>query len=67
MLVNNAGIMAIPLSRIKQGWEMHFARQTTLVTFALATALRSALLRARGGPHRRRELRGPLLLSSNIR
>ena len=47
MLVNNAGIMAIPLSRTEQGWEMQFATNH-LGHFALATALRSALSRAQG-------------------
>ncbi|MBQ0980965.1 SDR family NAD(P)-dependent oxidoreductase [Micromonospora sp. M61] len=42
ILVNNAGIMAAPLSRTPQGWEMQFATNH-LGHFALATGLRPAL------------------------
>ncbi|WP_030488862.1 SDR family NAD(P)-dependent oxidoreductase [Micromonospora chokoriensis] len=42
ILVNNAGIMAAPLSRTPQGWEMQFATNH-LGHFALATGLRRAL------------------------
>ncbi|MEU7584905.1 SDR family NAD(P)-dependent oxidoreductase [Micromonospora sp. NPDC049230] len=42
ILVNNAGIMAAPLSRTPQGWEMQFATNH-LGHFALATGLRQAL------------------------
>ncbi|WCN80092.1 SDR family NAD(P)-dependent oxidoreductase [Micromonospora sp. LH3U1] len=42
VLVNNAGIMAAPLSRTPQGWEMQFATNH-LGHFALATGLRPAL------------------------
>ena len=47
ILVNNAGIMATPLSRTEQGWEMQFATNH-LGHFALATALRPALSLAQG-------------------
>jgi NAD(P)-dependent dehydrogenase (short-subunit alcohol dehydrogenase family) len=47
ILVNNAGIMATPLLRTEQGWEMQFATNH-LGHFALATALRSALSLAQG-------------------
>ncbi|MEW2429042.1 SDR family NAD(P)-dependent oxidoreductase [Micromonospora sp. NPDC047644] len=42
ILVNNAGIMAAPLSRTPQGWEMQFATNH-LGHFALANGLRRAL------------------------
>ncbi|MFG1837845.1 SDR family NAD(P)-dependent oxidoreductase [Micromonospora sp. NPDC049175] len=42
ILVNNAGIMAAPLSRTPQGWEMQFATNH-LGHFALAAGLRPAL------------------------
>jgi NAD(P)-dependent dehydrogenase (short-subunit alcohol dehydrogenase family) len=41
-LVNNAGIMATPLSRTREGWEMQFATNY-LGHFALATGLHDAL------------------------
>jgi NAD(P)-dependent dehydrogenase (short-subunit alcohol dehydrogenase family) len=47
MLVNNAGIMATPLQRTAQGWEMQFATNH-LGHFALAVGLHSALTRAGG-------------------
>jgi NAD(P)-dependent dehydrogenase (short-subunit alcohol dehydrogenase family) len=47
ILVNNAGVMASPLMRTPQGWEMQFATNH-LGHFALATALHPAL-RAAGG------------------
>ncbi|MCF0096969.1 SDR family NAD(P)-dependent oxidoreductase [Micromonospora sp. MH99] len=47
ILVNNAGIMAAPLSRTAQGWEMQFATNH-LGHFALATGLRPALAAADG-------------------
>ncbi|WP_422736162.1 SDR family NAD(P)-dependent oxidoreductase [Micromonospora sp. WMMD729] len=47
ILVNNAGIMAAPLSRTPQGWEMQFATNH-LGHFALATGLRRALAAADG-------------------
>jgi len=45
ILVNNAGIMASPLMRTPQGWEMQFATNH-LGHFALATGLHSALASA---------------------
>ena len=42
ILVNNAGIMATPLSLTERGWEMQFATNH-VGHFALATGLRSAL------------------------
>lgn len=42
VLVNNAGIMAAPLTRTPQGWEMQFATNH-LGHFALATGLRPSL------------------------
>jgi NAD(P)-dependent dehydrogenase (short-subunit alcohol dehydrogenase family) len=42
ILVNNAGIMATPLLRTPQGWELQFATNH-LGHFALATGLHSAL------------------------
>jgi NAD(P)-dependent dehydrogenase (short-subunit alcohol dehydrogenase family) len=47
VLVNNAGIMASPLMRTAQGWEMQFATNH-LGHFALATRLHGALAAARG-------------------
>ncbi len=47
ILVNNAGIMAAPLSRTPQGWEMQFATNH-LGHFALATGLHRALAAADG-------------------
>lgn len=45
ILVNNAGVMAAPLSRTAQGWELQFATNH-LGHFALATGLRDALAAA---------------------
>jgi NAD(P)-dependent dehydrogenase (short-subunit alcohol dehydrogenase family) len=45
ILVNNAGIMATPLMRTPQGWEMQFATNH-LGHFALATGLHDALAAA---------------------
>ncbi|MFD6567746.1 SDR family NAD(P)-dependent oxidoreductase [Micromonospora profundi] len=47
ILVDNAGIMAAPLSRTPQGWEMQFATNH-LGHFALAAGLRNALAAADG-------------------
>jgi NAD(P)-dependent dehydrogenase (short-subunit alcohol dehydrogenase family) len=48
MLVNNAGIMALPeLSRTSEGWEMHFATNY-LGHFALTAGLHPALAAADG-------------------
>ncbi|GAA2383642.1 SDR family NAD(P)-dependent oxidoreductase [Dactylosporangium salmoneum] len=47
ILVNNAGVMASPLSRTPQGWEMQFATNH-LGHFALATGLLPALRAADG-------------------
>src|SRR6201996_1254287 len=48
ILVNNAGIMALPeLQRTRQGWEMQFATNF-LGHFALTTALHDALAAAHG-------------------
>ena len=47
ILVNNAGIMASPLMRTPQGWEMQFATNH-LGHFALATGLHSPLTSAGG-------------------
>ena len=47
ILVNNAGIMAAPLMRTPQGWEMQFATNH-LGHFALATGLHRALAAAGG-------------------
>jgi NAD(P)-dependent dehydrogenase (short-subunit alcohol dehydrogenase family) len=47
ILVNNAGIMASPLMRTPQGWEMQFATNH-LGHFALATGLYPALASAGG-------------------
>ena len=49
MLVNNAAIMACPLTRSAQGWEAQFATNH-LGHFALTTALLPALLKA-GATH----------------
>ncbi len=47
ILVNNAGVMAAPLMRTPQGWEMQFATNH-LGHFALATGLHPALAAAGG-------------------
>jgi NAD(P)-dependent dehydrogenase (short-subunit alcohol dehydrogenase family) len=47
ILVNNAGIMAAPLMRTPQGWEMQFATNH-LGHFALTTGLHNALAAAGG-------------------
>jgi NAD(P)-dependent dehydrogenase (short-subunit alcohol dehydrogenase family) len=47
ILVNNAGIMASPLMRTTQGWEMQFATNH-LGHFALSTGLHDALAAADG-------------------
>ncbi|SFS90324.1 SDR family NAD(P)-dependent oxidoreductase [Streptomyces sp. ok210] len=47
MLVLNAGVMAPPLQRTKEGWEMQFATNH-LGHFALATGLHSNLAAAHG-------------------
>ncbi|BDT91860.1 MULTISPECIES: SDR family NAD(P)-dependent oxidoreductase [Nocardia] len=47
MLINNAGVMASPLTRTPQGWEMQFATNH-LGHFALTTGLREALAAAGG-------------------
>jgi NAD(P)-dependent dehydrogenase (short-subunit alcohol dehydrogenase family) len=47
ILVNNAGVMASPLMRTPEGWEMQFATNH-LGHFALATGLQGALAGARG-------------------
>jgi NAD(P)-dependent dehydrogenase (short-subunit alcohol dehydrogenase family) len=47
ILVNNAGIMAPPLTRTPEGWEMQFATNH-LGHFALATGLHDALAAAGG-------------------
>ncbi|MDT5025228.1 MAG: hypothetical protein QOE61_1654 [Micromonosporaceae bacterium] len=47
ILVNNAGVMASPLMRTSEGWEMQFATNH-LGHFALATGLQGALAGARG-------------------
>ena len=48
ILVNNAGIMASPLMRTPEGWEMQFATNH-MGHFALATGLHGALAAAGGG------------------
>ena len=48
VLVNNAGVMACPLARTPEGWEMQFATNH-LGHFALATGLCPALKAARHG------------------
>ncbi|MEU6789185.1 SDR family NAD(P)-dependent oxidoreductase [Nonomuraea angiospora] len=45
ILVNNAGIMGVPLTRTPDGWELHFATNH-LGHFALTTALHPALAAA---------------------
>ncbi|MGV9350886.1 SDR family NAD(P)-dependent oxidoreductase [Streptomyces spiralis] len=47
MLVLNAGVMASPLERTKEGWELQFATNH-LGHFALATGLHDALAAAHG-------------------
>ncbi|MGW2957797.1 SDR family NAD(P)-dependent oxidoreductase [Streptomyces sp. NPDC001220] len=47
ILVLNAGVMATPLQRTQEGWEMQFATNH-LGHFALATGLHDALTAARG-------------------
>jgi NAD(P)-dependent dehydrogenase (short-subunit alcohol dehydrogenase family) len=47
ILVNNAGIMATPLMRTDEGWELQFATNH-LGHFGLATGLRDALAEAQG-------------------
>jgi NAD(P)-dependent dehydrogenase (short-subunit alcohol dehydrogenase family) len=47
ILVNNAGVMASPLIRTAEGWEMQFATNH-LGHFALTLGLKPALLEARG-------------------
>jgi NAD(P)-dependent dehydrogenase (short-subunit alcohol dehydrogenase family) len=47
ILVNNAGVMASPLMRTPEGWELQFATNH-LGHFALATGLHSALAAAGG-------------------
>jgi NAD(P)-dependent dehydrogenase (short-subunit alcohol dehydrogenase family) len=47
ILINNAGVMASPLMRTPQGWEMQFATNH-LGHFALATGLHDALALAGG-------------------
>jgi NAD(P)-dependent dehydrogenase (short-subunit alcohol dehydrogenase family) len=44
-LINNAGIMAVPLGRTREGWELQFATNH-LGHFALAVGLRGALRQA---------------------
>jgi NAD(P)-dependent dehydrogenase (short-subunit alcohol dehydrogenase family) len=48
ILVNNAGIMASPLMRTREGWEMQFATNH-LGHFALTTGLHAALAAAGSG------------------
>jgi NAD(P)-dependent dehydrogenase (short-subunit alcohol dehydrogenase family) len=47
LLINNAGVMASPLSRTSQGWESQFATNH-FGHFALATGLHDALAAAEG-------------------
>ena len=47
VLVNNAGVMAAPLTRTPQGWELQFATNH-LGHFALTTGLHAALAKAQG-------------------
>ncbi|GIH16234.1 SDR family NAD(P)-dependent oxidoreductase [Rugosimonospora africana] len=47
LLVNNAGVMATPLTRTAEGWELQFATNH-LGHFALATGLHDALATAGG-------------------
>jgi NAD(P)-dependent dehydrogenase (short-subunit alcohol dehydrogenase family) len=53
ILVANAGIMATPLARTGEGWELQFATNH-LGHFALATGLHDALRAAAAGGHRAR-------------
>jgi NAD(P)-dependent dehydrogenase (short-subunit alcohol dehydrogenase family) len=66
ILVNNAGIMASPLMRTPQGWEMQFATNH-LGHFALATGLHGALAAADGARivsvSSRGHLRSPVVFS----
>src|SRR5690242_7416519 len=66
ILVNNAGIMASPLMRTPQGWEMQFATNH-LGHFALATGLHEALAAADGARivsvSSRGHLRSPVVFS----
>jgi len=63
-LVDNAGIMATPLTRTKAGWELQFATNH-LGHFALANALHDALASANGARivsvSSRGHLRSPVL------
>ncbi|MER7792901.1 SDR family NAD(P)-dependent oxidoreductase [Streptomyces sp. NPDC097640] len=45
VLVNNAGVMGLPLTRTREGWETHFATNH-YGHFALTTGLQSALAEA---------------------
>ena len=56
--MNNAGVMALPLRRTAQGFEMQFGTNH-LGHFALTGRLLPTLLRAAGAPGRRRLVAGP--------
>ena len=58
VLMNNAGVMALPLRRTPQGFEMQFGTNH-LGHFALTGRLLPALLRAPDAPRGRRVLDGP--------